>query len=78
MTNHPNRTLDSKVRRVAKSVGLRVCKARGQEHANNLGGYQLVNDNTVVAGSDYDLSPDDVLYWCQPENREKLGHWWKS
>ncbi len=54
MINHPNRTTDSKVRRAAKSVGLRAHKARGQEHLNNLGGYQLVDDrNVVVGGSNF-------------------------
>jgi hypothetical protein len=77
MTNHPNRTIDRRVRRVARSVGLRVSKARGGRHCNNHGGYMLINDNNVcVHGSNYELSAEDVLFWCQPENREKLGHWW--
>jgi hypothetical protein len=72
MTNHPNRTIDSKVRRAARSVGLRVCKARGQLHYNNQGGYMLLLNGNCVHGSNYDLTADDVLFWCQPENREKL------
>jgi hypothetical protein len=77
MTNHPNRTIDSRVRRVARSVGLQVCKARGGMHCNNWGGYMLINErNECVHGSCYELSAEDVLFWCQPENREKLGHWW--
>ena len=77
MTNHPNRTIDSKVRRTARSAGLRVSKARGQLHSNNKGGYMLLNGNHVLEGVNYELTPDDVLFWCQPENREKLGHWWR-
>jgi hypothetical protein len=70
MTNHPNRTIDSRVRRVAKSVGLYVNKKRGR-------GYMLLDAyrNCCVHGSQYELSAEDVLFWCQPENREKLGHW---
>jgi hypothetical protein len=72
MVNHPNRALDSKVRRVAKAAGLSVCKARGHEHGNNKGGYQLINDRgNIVEGPDFGLSADDVLYWCRPENRKR-------
>src|SRR6185295_19426278 len=49
---------ESRLRRLAKRKGYRICKSRDRRtHANNRGGYQIVKTtNVVVAGVDYDLS----------------------
>ena len=58
---------DSKVRKTAKKAEVRLRKARGFEHINNFGGYQILDsNNNVVAGNDFDLSARDVLEYCMP------------
>lgn len=58
--------LDQRVRRAAKRVGLTACKARGQQHVNNLGQYMLVDtySNTVVAGENYGWPAEWVFDFC--------------
>lgn len=60
------RSKEQRARFVARRAGFRVCKSRRAFSGNNMGGLQLVDDhNTVVAGSDYDLTADDVVYWVE-------------
>lgn len=51
------------VRRRLKKLGYLVHKDRAQQiTSNHLGGYMIVNgrDNTIIDGSDYDCSLDDL------------------
>ena len=53
---------DATARYWARRAGWRACKARGQQHINNRGGYMIVDDhNCVVNGQNFDLSADDVV-----------------
>jgi hypothetical protein len=54
---------DSRARQAARKAGLRCVKSRQQEHINQRGGYQLLDEsaNVVVAGLDFDLSADEVV-----------------
>jgi hypothetical protein len=53
---------DAQARYWARKEAYRVAKARGRQHVNNHGGYQLLDDrNTVVAGVDFDLSATEVV-----------------
>ena len=62
---------DSVARKAAKKAELRLKKARGYPHFNNLGGYQIIDArNIVVAGRDFDLSTYDVVEYC--ESRIKI------
>jgi hypothetical protein len=56
-------------RRSASKAGLRCIKARGKQHINQRGGYQLVDErtNVVVAGLDFDLSADEVVELARNE-----------
>jgi len=64
----PKPITDAMVRYWASKADYRAVKARGQQHINNRGGYQLVDDcNTVVAGLDFDLAPKDVVEFCKRE-----------
>ena len=54
-----------RTRRAAKKAGLRVSKSMQQPHANNLGGFQILDSNGVVAGFDFDLNVKDVVEFCE-------------
>lgn len=60
---------DSQARRIARKTGLRCIKARGKQHINQRGGYQLVDErtNVVVAGLNFDLSADEVVEFARNE-----------
>lgn len=54
---------ENRVRRQLAKQGYRLCKSRtGGVYLNNLGGYMIVNANynIVVAGSNFELSLEDV------------------
>ncbi len=62
-----NKTIDTRIRRAAKKLGLIVQKSRKAYcPLRNQGGYMLVNPftNTVVDGQSFDLTPGDVLGLC--------------
>jgi hypothetical protein len=60
-----NRLID-RARRAAARVGWRVHKARGYPHHDNRGGLMLVNENNVVIdGDNYDLTPMRVIELCR-------------
>jgi hypothetical protein len=52
--------LESHIRRKARRLGFRVLKSRGRLHSHNFGEFQLVEDNVVLLGSDYDATLDDI------------------
>ena len=64
---------DAQARYWAKKADYRCCKARGKEHLNNKGGYQLVDTcNNVVAGVDFGLTATDVVEFCCQELNEPV------
>ncbi len=69
-------SLDSKARRAAERVGLRVRKSRHPIHANNLGGYMILEPihSLCFAGEDFDMTAEDVIAWCAEEAaRQQTG-----
>jgi hypothetical protein len=59
---------DKQARYWARKAGLRRIKARGRQHWNQRGGYQLVNYwNCVVGGVDFDFSAERVVEFAQQE-----------
>ena len=60
------KALISKARRIAKRHGMQMTKSRERQHLNNHGQFQLVNirSNTVVNGLDYDMTPQEVIEYC--------------
>jgi hypothetical protein len=54
-----------RARRAAAELGYRVEKSRDryQPH-NNRGGLMLLKGNIVLAGGNYDLTPEDVIDIC--------------
>jgi hypothetical protein len=61
---------EDRARRVARSNGLRVCKSRDRYyHGGNRGGLQLVEGNTVIAGVNFDCSPEGIIYFAEHHNR---------
>jgi hypothetical protein len=64
----PKQCTDAQARRWARKADYRCFKARGKQHINNRGGYQLVDDcNNVVAGVDFDLNATEVVEFCKRE-----------
>ncbi|MGW8788737.1 hypothetical protein [Heyndrickxia sporothermodurans] len=51
----------------AKKHGLRIEKARGQQHLNQRGRLHLIEsrNNTVFAGIDYELTVAQAAYWIE-------------
>jgi hypothetical protein len=67
---HFTRTEEDRARRVARRNGLRVCKSRDRYyHGGNRGGLQLVEGNTVIAGVNFDCSPEDIIHLAEQYNR---------
>jgi hypothetical protein len=64
----PKRFTDAQARRWARKADYRAVKARGKQHINNRGGYQLADDcNNVVAGVNFDLNATEVVEFCKRE-----------
>ena len=58
----------ARARRAAARHGWRVAKSRQRTiHMNNHGGLMLIDDrsNTLVRGSNYELTPEDVVEICK-------------
>jgi hypothetical protein len=54
-----------RARRAAAELGYRVEKSRDRyQHHNNRGGLMLLTGDTVLAGANYDLTPEDVVDIC--------------
>jgi hypothetical protein len=66
---------DSQARRIAGRAGLRCIKARGKQHINQCGGYQLVSTvtNIVIAGPNFDLSADEVVEIARSEMQKEAS-----
>ena len=64
-TSHKTqKALESKARRLANKNGYRLVKSRERiEHANNFGGFMLVEtqSNRVVVGERFDMILEDVF-----------------
>lgn len=64
--------IEGKARRLATRCGYRVARSRQREcvpNADNFGELMLVDADTnfVVSGSQFDLSPEDVIEICEAE-----------
>ena len=56
------KAFESQIRRFAKRVGLAAHKSRKKLSPDNHGGFMLVDpNNVVVAGSKYELSPEEAF-----------------
>jgi hypothetical protein len=68
----PKQFTDAQARRWARKADYRAVKARGKQHINNQGGYQLVDDcNNVVAGVNFDLTATEVVEFCKRQLYEE-------
>jgi hypothetical protein len=59
--------LEKRARRAARSIGLIARKTRWRAGSiDNYGGFALIDTryNCIVAGSRYELSPEDVIEYC--------------
>jgi len=67
MSADKEKTLISRARRIAKRHGFQMTKSREKmQHLNNRGQFQLVEirTNTVAMGLDYDMTPQEVIEYC--------------
>ena len=57
----------ARARRVATSMGWRVEKSRERyQHHNNQGALQILDRrNVVINGVNYEMTPEDVINFCQ-------------
>lgn len=56
-------TNDSVLRKTAKRQGLLLKKSR-KDSLKNRGGYMLVDmNNTIIAGQNFELTPEEVRDW---------------
>ncbi|MBR3187557.1 MAG: hypothetical protein IKF59_05935 [Lachnospiraceae bacterium] len=55
------------IRKTLKENGYLLRKGRGTVSPNNLGGYMIIDGriNGVVAGSDFELTLEDVVEWME-------------
>jgi len=63
---------ESGARRAARKVGLVAKKSRWRRDSmDNRGGFMLIepNRNAIVAGEKFNLSADDVVRFCQAQER---------
>ena len=60
-----DKTEVNRARRAAAELGYRVEKSRSRyQRHNNRGGLMLLKGNVVLAGGNYDLTPEDVVDIC--------------
>lgn len=61
-----SKSLEQKARRAARKAGMMITKSRCGLSIDNQGGFMIINpqNNTVIAGSKFELSPDDVIAFC--------------
>jgi hypothetical protein len=66
---HPSiEAMEQRARRAAKRIGLMAIKSRaGVGSSHNRGRFQLIdpNRNAIVAGSDCELTPEDIITFCE-------------
>ncbi len=62
----------ARARRVAASMGWRVEKSRERyQHHDNQGALQILDQrNIVINGMNYDMTPQDVIDFCQEFERQ--------
>lgn len=60
-------SIEAKARRAAMKCGLVARKSRRNIGADNFGDFMLIDPagNYVVAGWDYDMTPEDVIEFCK-------------
>lgn len=60
--------MEARARRAAKRIGLRALKSRRTIGGGwNDGGFMIIDPyrNAVMAGERFDLTPEDVIEYCQ-------------
>jgi hypothetical protein len=68
----PAQYTDAQARGWAHKADYCCFKARGKQHTNNRGGYQLVDAfNNVVAGVNFELSAAEVVEFCRQQMDER-------
>ena len=60
-----SKSLEQRLRRKAKRMGYYITKARGQQHINNRGHWQIVNTwrNEVAEGVNYEIPIEQLDEW---------------
>ena len=60
-------SMELSLRRMLRKAGYTVQRSRSSIDPDNLGGYMVIDlaSNTVVAGSRYELSLEDVWKWAK-------------
>ena len=62
------KAMDARARRAARRAGLIARRSRWRrDTVDNYGGFQLLDDygNHIVAGDRFNLTPQQVIDWCQ-------------
>jgi hypothetical protein len=70
MMTRPNKSVETRLRRLAEKEGLRILKSRlRHRRSDNLGLYQLIEDrrNIVVLGPKYDATLEDIAKYLAQE-----------
>ena len=65
-------SLEARARRAARRVGLKASKSRWRANSiDNRGAFQIIDPmrNWVIAGEKYEVSPQDVIDYCQRHRR---------
>ena len=58
-------SLNARVRRAARRIGLRACKSRSQFSVDNLGGFMLIDEHGYIQrGARYDMTAEAVIDYC--------------
>lgn len=55
----------ARARYTARKHGYSALKSRTRRSMDNYGGFALIEDGNLVAGSRYDMTPADVINFCQ-------------
>jgi hypothetical protein len=71
---------EARVQRLARRCGHSVHKARGQQHVNNRGLYQLVHDyrNEVVLGDRFDATLYEIADFLSPLDERARQLQWRT
>lgn len=65
-----DRLIEQRAWRAARRAGLYAKKSRDRTtHCNNHGGFMLVDGftNTIVAGTNYDMTAEEVIEYCKED-----------
>jgi hypothetical protein len=67
------KSLETRLRRVAKQEGLRILKSRlRHQRADNLCLYQLIEDRRNIVVPKYDATLEDIAKYLAQEHRDAL------